>query len=343
MNKFLLSSFIVTCTVLVSCKDKKVLLSSLFQDNEVSYSLKKSDYPVDSILKPDFIYSFDDFIILSEPQSDYLLSLYNIQTKDFYRCINKGNGPDELPDIQQIGLFNSHDAFFVKSTFAEKIFTFKSIDNRIDTLSAISIPDNLVSLFVDDDLLISSQYGNKRYSIYNYKNKSGIEFGESIPYNNFSQENVSHILQGLCTGSIEKKRIAWFSIYGDAYEIYDYSAPGNIKTIKQVLTLLPVSVMQSGTPSMDAKTKLGVPSVTSSDKYIYALYNENTLFDAASLRDDVFFSKKILVIDWDGNPVKLIHTDKELRSISFNRQQNILYGIGKDENANLNIYYLDNL
>ena len=32
------------------------------------------------------------------------------------------------------------------------------------------------------------------------------------------------MLQGPCTISSEKKRIAWFSVYGDVMEIYDYPA-----------------------------------------------------------------------------------------------------------------------
>ncbi|MDR2909960.1 MAG: TolB-like 6-bladed beta-propeller domain-containing protein [Bacteroidales bacterium] len=342
MKKILLSIVVSIFIVLVSCKNDKVLLSSLFPDNEI-YHLKELNYPEDSILKPDFIYSFGDFILLSEPKSDYLLSSYNIKTKELNRFITKGNGPEELLDVQQIGSFKNDNTFFAKSTFTENMFVFESVDNKIHKLSATPIPDNIVSLCTDGDLLIYSKYGDYRYSVYNNSNKSKIEFGDSIVYNNFSQNMISRTLQGLCTNSTEKKTIAWFSIYGDAYEIYDYSDLSDIKNTKQVLSWLPSVTAQREIPVMNTDTKLGVPSVTSSDKYIYALYSENTLMDAATLQDDVFFCKKILVFDWEGNPVKILQIDKELRSISFNKQQKIIYGIGKDENANLRIYYLDNI
>jgi hypothetical protein len=338
--KFFILTFLFVILTFSACEKSAQKMSDYFNHKETGI-LTELNYPNDSIGKPDFIYSFDDYIILSDPQLDYLLSSYNVINHEFSRFLKKGRGPNESLDVQQINQSIGENSFFVKSTFGQDFFIYSLTNDVIDFQQKVAHSGNCISSFWDKKLIISSQYGDKRYSVENIEDRQHTEFGNEIAFNNYPQNIISHILQGLCTGTTELKRFAWFSIYGEAYEIYDYSNLSGIVPIKQFLGVLPHVDMQQGNPVLSFETKIGIPSVTANDEYIFALYNEHILKDAITLRDDLFLCNKILIFDWNGNPVKLLQFDKLLRSISYNKQYNILYGVGYDDDSNCKIYSIN--
>ena len=72
---------------------------------------------------------------------------------------------------------------------------------------------------------------------------------------------------------------------------------------------------------------------TASDDYIFALYNQNTFKDIAKLKDDIFFSRQILIYNWDGLPIKILNLNEKVKAISFDKTNNCLYGIACDEHG----------
>lgn len=152
------------------------------------------------------------------------------------------------------------------------------------------------------------------------------KIGENIVIPNISPEIVSQTLQGPCTISSEKKRIAWFSVYGDVMEIYDYSDLNNVALVKSHICTLPVFNSSDG--SLGFQTKLSVSSVTSDDNYIYALYNERNLEQAAQNRAQAFFSKKVLLFDWNGTPRFIVELDRPIKSITYDKKRNMVLCLG---------------
>ncbi|MCI1682559.1 MAG: hypothetical protein LKI39_08400 [Bacteroides sp.] len=73
-----------------------------------------------------------------------------------------------------------------------------------------------------------------------------MNVGENLCIANIPSEVVSRTLQGPCCLSSKRKRIVWFSIYGDAMEIYDYSNLNKIKVITSKLICPPVFDMAGG-------------------------------------------------------------------------------------------------
>ena len=323
----------------ISCqKAAKNFLTNDFSHTE-NYTLTEVvDYPVDSIGHADFIFSNEDYIILVEPQLDYLISSYNVSTKAFKRFLKKGMGPDELLDVQQISLYKNGTTIFVKSTFGKDIFLY-SIKDAI-VLDKIQVPENSVSLYFDENQVISSKYGKKRFSIYDEKSKSHFEFGDSILLDNYSQELISRILQGFCFGNVKLKRLAWASFYGEIFEIYDYHDLDYVKTISSTQGVLPIVSIEQNQPVFSIDSKFGIVSIAATDKYIYMLYNENMLKDYAIKKQDVLLCNKILVYDWEGKPVKIINVDKLIRSISYNKKHSVIYCLGYDENSDSKIFYI---
>ena len=52
---------------------------------------------------------------------------------------------------------------------------------------------------------------------------------------------------------------------------------------------------------------------------IYALYNERNLEQAAQNRAQAFFSKKVLLFDWNGTPRFIVELDRPIKSITYDR------------------------
>jgi hypothetical protein len=340
MNKIL--TVICTGLFVISCQKTTTSFTDSFSQKQVCNLAEMMEYPADSIGHADFIFSHEDFILLSEPKSDYLLSLYNIKTKAFNRFLTKGNGPYDLLDVQQINLYKDDSSFFVKSTFGENLYVYK-FDNPYsnDDLRKIKIKTNTTSIFFDENNIIYSQYGKKRFAIYNTQNEFLREFGDSINIDNCTQELVSHIIQGLCLGNTKLQRYVWASVYGDIFEIYDYKNINQIKTIASVKSVLPIVTISQNQPIFSTDTKLGIVSLTATDAYIYMLYNENIIKNFESQKDDILLCNKILIFDWDGNPHKILKLNRKIRSISYNRKYDRIYCIGYDDNNDGKIFFIN--
>jgi hypothetical protein len=338
MNK--LAIVLLISIGLISCQENKRFLTDDFSYIENYSLIELTTYPVDSIGNPDFIFSYDDYIILAEPRLDYLISSYNTTTGVFKRFLKKGNGPNELLDIQQLNAYKNDTTFFIKSTFGKDIFLCVISDTLI--LNKIQIPDNSISLYFDGGWVISSQYGEKRFSLYYDESKSPVEFGDSIVLDNCPQEIVSHVLMGLCTGNVNLKRFVWASFYGDIFEIYDYRG-NSVKLVSGIKRTLPIVSVERNQPVFSVDSKLGVVSITATDEHIYMLYNENLIKDYSTKKQNIMLSTKVLVYDWDGHPVKIINLDKPLRSISYNKKHNVIYCLGFDSNDGGKIFYMERL
>ena len=224
---------------------------------------------------------------------------------------------------------------------SQSIFLF-SIKDSLNTMKKDSLPPSysICSLAYDDNLAFYMVVGDStRFAI--RQNDILASFGEMPKVDGILPQVLSQSLQGPSLISFENKKLVWFSVYGDVMEIYNYSDPANISLVKSSVVKLPVysksAERNSGVLALN--TKLSVSSVTSDEKYIYALYNENLLKDAAKKGDDIFCCKKILVFDWEGNPVKILNVDKQLRSITYRKEDRKLYCLGLNENLDPTIYY----
>lgn len=333
---------IILLVSLSSCRDTKELtFLDLFEKNEdITLSLFNSAV-IDSLMSPDIFISTGDCLIFSEPKLPYLLSSYNLKTHVFKRFLRKGQGGDEAVNIQTLGCLNRDGSFYAHDVMSQSIFLFSVMDS-LCVMEKDSLPSsyNICSLAYDDNLAFYMAVGDSsRFIVRN--NDKFTRFGEMPMMDGILPQVLSQTLQGPSLVSFEKKKLVWFSVYGDIMEIYNYSNPENLYLVKSSVVSLPIfsrsAERNSGVLALD--TKMSVSSVTTDGKYIYALYNENILKDAAKKGNDIFLCNKILVFDWEGNPVKSLQVDKKVRSITYRKEDGKLYCLGLSENLDPTIYY----
>lgn len=326
-----------------SCKNtKETTFLELFEKNEEVALLPYNNVVVDSLMSPDNFISIGDYLIFSEPKLPYLLSSYNLKTHVFKRFLRKGQGVNEAINIQTLGQLNNDNSFYAHDAMSQSIFLF-SINDLSETIEKDSLPSsyNISSLAYDNNLAFYMIVGDSARFIVKH-DENFVTLGEMPKVDDILPQVLSQSLQGPSLASFENKKLVWFSVYGDVMEIYNYSDPTNIHLVKSSVVNLPLysksTERNSGVLALE--TKMSVSSITSDEKYIYALYNENLLKDAAKKKDDIFFCNKILVFDWEGTPIKILNVDKRLRSVSYRKEDGRLYCLGLDESLNPAIYYL---
>jgi hypothetical protein len=346
-NVFVLLIFII---ILAGCNKEKVFLTDYFSKTEQCNLTEMTEYPVDSIGAPNYIFSVDDYIFLSEPKMEYLVSAYNISSGDFKYFLHKGNGPEELISINQIGQYND-SSIFMESTFSNVLFTYANSGGFGTVDRIIETPANVSSVFYDNDVRICTYSHNKekRFSIEDVTKGTHAYFGAKISIPDCPEDMITSALDGYTTGNSTSKKFAWAFLSGDALEIYDYSDTSNVKLVKQFLGAMPAISMRSGMPALkgDSNNKIGTVSITCDDKYIYALYDEH-LFkefftEFFTIKENALLCNKILIYDWNGKPVKILQTDKWIRSIAYNKKYNRLYCVVYDfEDQNYRMFFIDN-
>lgn len=164
------------------------------------------------------------------------------------------------------------------------------------------------------------------------------EFGEDIRIGKFGTEVASSFVIGYCLFHNDLKRFAFFSAFGDVFELYDCRNTPRI--MKNYRGCLPVMDKDLTSPTITLETKLGVQSSTATDKYILALYSDHLMKEFSLANDKMWWVDQILVYDWEGDPVKILVLDRPVRALTYNREKGLVYCIGLTEEGN-NIFYFD--
>lgn len=335
--------FVALLFFLISCGDGnvKTYLNLFNEEQNVELSLV-NDFPIDSLGAPDALLTIGNYLIFSEPQMPYLLACYNLETKNFRRILSKGQGVNEAINIQTMGKAQDDMHFYAHDVMLQSTFIISLTDAlfKIEKDTLMPNGENCSLAYDDNSAFFLRVNCAKRFTM--RKNNEFVDFGDNIQIKGVSPEVTSHILQGPCVISPLKKRLAWFSIYGDVMEIYDYSNCENIGLVISRKICLPVFDKTNGmdNPALDQKTKLSASSVTSDERFIYMLYNENLLEKVLDLKNDIFYSNKILIFDWEGKPYKAINVDQRIKSISYSEERNALICLGINKELDATLYDL---
>lgn len=292
----------------------------------------------DSIGNPTDILSFGKYIVLSEPQLDKLLSIYNIEDHTFQRIQKKGRGPQELIGISQINSIND-SSFYAFDPFSNTIATYQ-IDCNIKNTTYRKLTEDVCNFFHEPTRSIYTQKGNYKFVLYDSILNITRQFGNSFKLPGHSSQIVSY-LDGYSTISFHHNRIIWFSCCGDILELYDFNKIDSCKLIKREIGLLPIfkkmKVKNNEIPVFLPKTKLGVYSITSNKECIFILYNENYIKDEIKKKENAYLSDKILVYDWNGNPIHILKLNQKVSAISYNQYDRYFYCLSHNSELEPNI------
>lgn len=327
-------SQIVIFFLLTSCSnDSKGFLGLFKIEEEINLETINEAY-VDSVGRPEIIFSHNKNILIADPIMPKLLLNYNASDKTITRIFQKGLGRTELCSIHNIGHGRNNEEVFIYDLTAHSVYFLSPFTQCVEKDVQIK-PERFCDVAYDNDLAFFLAIGeDKRFGL-RYNNAISY-FGDNISLDGLTPKVVSNILQGLCLLSSTNKKITWFSVYGDILEIYDYSNIDSIKLVKSHVSRLPLYDRYNG--AMDIKSNFGIQSVTTDDNYIYAVYNGKTLQEMVQNKEEAFYTDMILVFDWNGNPIKVLKLNGLIRSITYDKIGNQIICIGLNDDSDNAIY-----
>ena len=322
-NKLFLLCAVVSILI-NSCKDTSVSrhLLDLFDVKEES--VVESIFPdlKNDVLNPEMIVTDSDNLYIYESKADTLVSVLTKNGVLSRKILLKGQGAYEVVYVNCMG-FAAGKCYFMD--FSQKKVLFWDNDSKkffADTALNSYVLNHQITttLGIDDDLRFFANVGSdKRFSC--KSSDTVVQFGQIDDYRGVNAEQISWGLQGPLVINPIRKRLFWVSWFSDAYDVYDYTSLDNVVKIKSELTYL---------ASNELDENMGALNITCNNDYVFVLYSgksDRGVMDQLYTEEEEMLSDNILVFDWDGTPVKVIHTNHLLRFIHFDIYESQLYGI----------------
>jgi hypothetical protein len=313
-----------------NCKDNNDEFVDTFNQTETvkltsqSVDLEKTDLFFSHMFEMKYI---DDLIIINDPSQSYTMKIVNLKDKKIKNFLKRGRGPNEMPSQSNyFSIDNKNHVLYVTDGFSYYTYSIENLKSENYTPDLIFKPNFKDYGFIGatafcNGYLVGGLF-NKKFGAYNLKSKTLIEKSEYLnsesPLLSQSMFYSHPIKNSICSFQSKSAVMAILNIEKNDLKIRNFSwwvSEG--EQIKEVDKI-------SFRPKKGAKNGFITADVT--NKYIYSLYGGKAI-NTSSLKELTysFLSKYVYVFDWDGKPVKRYELDEEVRSITVDEKNNILY------------------
>ncbi|MDR1335835.1 MAG: TolB-like 6-bladed beta-propeller domain-containing protein [Tannerella sp.] len=280
----------------------------------------------------------DSLLLLNDFRGDTLIHVFNVKNgRLLTKLVSVGNGPDEMKSPLEIYIRKNRLYIHYR-----QVATLYSL-----SLDSLLLPDRKLKkhfqasgetsvLFpLSDSLFIAAGYFQQRYAVFNHCGEKVHEFGDYPAYWSREKDLSLQVRAMFHQVRFEKHptEALFLACSSHTMEIYDYG-----EGIRQPVLIASLwtgkynySWMDDGTYLSTRKgddVERGTVSVAVSSRYIYAVHNpgKNEQDDAGS---------QIRIIDWKGNPVKILHFDKPVACLTVDEKENRVYLIAEDPDNTL--------
>lgn len=323
MKKILL---VLLVSSLVSCKSKETVLDHIDSEYGISSLFKPLNVNEDSLGRPEFILSIEDYIIIGDNNKEDLLVAYNLKDSTSKILLSKGNGAGEILNICYLNKSGNDSEFYVYDDFKKKIIYFNIKDNNINILK-MEVMKDYSAFILSKDYIIGSRKGSDyRYTMCKRNDSSLYEIG------NYSEFNITvsigaDVLYGFITNNDKIKRFAWVSLYAESINIIDYN--NELKEVCNNIYKYPkyskIRENETEIPVFSNLNTIGFTTVCSTDNLIFALYNGKSFKDSIkNPNKDILLCNNICVFDWDAKLIMNLYSDNGIKCIDYNRERNKL-------------------
>ncbi len=327
MKTFLL--IIATSISLFSCTSIKKTEDNL---HRVSYNdfgeitkLKGHIFELDSVWKPERIYSIDSLICLTDRTCDYIVQIFSKKNKTLIgKNIPYGIGPNEKLSCWTMQITgNKVYTFDLQvcdlSEFDKNDFFSK---NGIYHKTAITINGATDILALNNGKFVAFEFDNED-SWLSLFDSTGVR--ENV-YVDFPKIDIDQSLTKFQTRQFFETRLYYNSKndrifvtypYTDLFEIYD----SNLKRLHCIYgpeQFPPNLVIKSNRIGITDNTKFSSVCSCMTDNYIWVLYYGT---------NDPTNADKVLVFDYQGNPHIIYQLDFPIHGIAVDETEKAIYGI----------------
>jgi len=290
--------------------------------------------------RPFTIFSMGRHLVVKDDQVDTKLTLFDLGKKPIVPVYagRSGQGPREL--VGPGSLIPDSNRFLIYDGGKMKLLSCR-LDNLgspdHDLQEEISIDQQAVidiKKISRDVFLAVGVFPENRFMLIDGSGKiTGKSGAYPVPLGVGTPDYVRGIACQSMLATHTEKRIAAVAMrYGEHIQFYQLGeGERDLKLISERSVFLPeyTTNNHNGSPnfSPSEKTRWGYLSITSDDRYVYALYSGKLQAQGT----DFYRGNLAHVFDWEGNFVRILELDKAVSSIA--RGQDRLYALYTGENG----------
>lgn len=325
--------FLLVVVICISCKPSKNSLRDVFKETK-NVQAKHIEFEVDSIQNPFQMRYVDGKIFLCNAFTSPLITVFDWKSGRYIGHFgDKGLGPNEFIGFNTIsalgdklGLYDNNKKDFLLLSVNDSI-PYHYISVKIEEENGI-VPFNVYGL-TENIYLATGLIKEGRFALFNEKGVLIKTFGEypktNIKQNTSYSENA-FAYQAFIAYQPDKKILAVGNSFGEGISFYDMSDMLHPRLLKEYMMAYPLYKDSSQgdikSVTFQKDNIVGFVDIGASEKYCIGLFFGQTRVRGEEWRG----GDKLLIFDWDGNPVKEIYLSQRYLHMSVGSDKIILLG-----------------
>lgn len=329
-----LTLFLFSCFILLSCSEPSIL--SQFPASQNMQKPILVGIQSDSIQDPYMLECINGKLYFANLRSKKILSEFDLSLGNHRGgFLNRGNSPNDFQFLTNMYRFDNSLTLWDSSSSTLSFIdpSNHSIERKIKISPNASLLSPFQVMPISDRRLIATGILSKgRVALLDEIGKELFVFG-TYPKEDKGREYThtenAFAYQSHAAYQSKKNRLVLGAYWGESIVFYDLSDNNNPKQIKEYIYSYPKYTDNSDNSQSSVKFKKGNISgfidIKASSKYCVCLYSGEPYYAGEEYGGD-----KILMFDWEGNPVKYIKLDKKYSNLAVSEETQEAILIGTD-------------
>lgn len=283
----------------------------------------------------------DSFLLLNDFYGDSLIHMYNLNTQKIEKKLfAKGDGPNDMIPPLEVQKYNNQLFFFSRPLHVLEYQNWSDL-NKQTTLKERRQIDGRADCFIplSENKLVFSGFWDNRYALFDLNTSELKEFGA---YPNYWEEEsripaLAKAMFHQCRFAVNEKRNKFASCSYFVLEIFEYTP--TLSDIPKLCFRKQLDKYEYDYKTGDRisakmrKETSGLASVdaVSGENYLYILIQ-----DSNNKRN-----RNIMILDWNGNPIKLLKSNKRIICFDIDEINGKGYAIINDPEDKLVMFDLN--
>ena len=330
MNKIFSLLLIIIC---ISCEPSKKSLSDIFVVTK-ELQAQQVEFEIDSIQNPFLMRYVNKKLVMCNVFTSSLMTVFDWKTGRYIMDFGtKGLGPNEFVNFNtvsvlgnKLGIYDNNKREFLYLSLNDSAsisYTIIEIDENDDI-----IPFNIYAL-TEKYILATGLIKKGRFALFNNEGVLMGTFGE-YPKSDVSDiasyTETAFAYQALIAYQPNKKKLAIGNQYGEGISFYNMNNILHPQLLKEYMMTPPHYIDASKgdrkSVTFQKDNICGFVDIGASEKYCIGLFLGQARVKGEAWRG----GDKLLIFDWDGNPVKKIDLPQKYLQMAISDDKIILLG-----------------
>ncbi len=283
-----------------------------------------------NVLNPGIVIKTEDSYMIWDHNNEDMFSLINFDTKKVIRGVRKGNGPGEIVSSGSLQYVDGN--FYIYDVATKKISKIVVSDIGLSLGQVFEVKSDhrmFMTNYRGDNVVATGIFEDSWLRVINEEGEvvSKIDFPHFPETDNIPDVSLStlYISTHMANSPNNKKMVSATQNHGVISFFYNRE-DSQLEEYKQIKYYGPTfSIHDSNNISFSRDNVVGFCGLDCDDRYVYALYSGKTFTEHGMQNHHC---NNLFVYDWDGTPIKHYVLDISLYSMNYDKERNIIYGIG---------------